>query len=116
MKNFASDFFFPTLVWQISRVKKSAYPTLSKLAVLFFDILTMPIRIIFLPTRILSNTFRKETELHKWLRKKNAPKEILNAEVVLVNLDLGGIGEGTTEPFYFIDAPTVNPEIFDKKA
>lgn len=86
-ENFWKDFFLPTFVNNLPEVENGALQTLVKVAILFFDIVTLPIRAITALPWAGYVFLRGEHPVHKFLREKGASFFILNQEWVNISLE-----------------------------
>lgn len=87
LKNFAIDLFLPTTLNVAVRVERAAYRVFAIIGAIFFDLLTLPIRLVTAIPRIIANRNPKITPLHQFLLDKKVDAEILEADYLHVELE-----------------------------
>jgi len=85
-KNFAKDFFLPTVVNQVPRINNVAARIFAGLAALILDLITFPVRLLTCIPRVLGNSKAKNHVLHKFLVDKGIKSHIIDADSVKVEL------------------------------
>ena len=89
-KNFAKDFFLPTLINQALRVEDSAARIFAILGAILIDVVTFPIRVLTAIPRIVYNGLQKPHPLATYLRDNGVDEQILETGHVYVEYGLEG--------------------------
>lgn len=87
LKNFAKDFFLPTLINHAIKVEHTVGKIFLILAALALDTLTFPIRLLTCAPRILSNSRREQNALKTYLVAQMADEKLFRSDTVLVRLE-----------------------------
>lgn len=87
LKNFGKDFFLPTVANQAVRIQHSAGRVFAILGALILDSLTFPIRLLTCVPRVISNAYRKENLLRKYLLNQGVEAKLIESDHVRVRLE-----------------------------
>jgi len=82
-KSFATDFFLPTAMNHVMKIDNLAKRILAITGAMMWDLITFPIRLLTCVPRLLSNAYRKDSEIKKFI-KLHCPAEMASADVVKV--------------------------------
>lgn len=84
--NYLNDLFLPTYLSTALKIENAVLKKLAAIGLICIDLVTVPIRLITSAVRVLWNACKSEHPLHKFIREKNADKDILNAERVIATI------------------------------
>lgn len=85
-KNFAKDFFLPTVVNHAFKVKNIVGMIFAVLGALIFDAITLPFRLLTTIPKVIANAREEVHPLLKYLKEQNVDKQLLSSDHVRVRL------------------------------
>lgn len=108
-KNWAEDFFFPTLVNHANKVKSVVGKIFAVLGALVLDLLTFPIRLLTCIPRVISNAAKGVHPLRKYLLDQKVDKKLLASDYVTVRWQYEN--EEKVETIHFIEHPCEEDDV-----
>ncbi|MEC7840155.1 MAG: hypothetical protein VX777_08975 [Chlamydiota bacterium] len=95
-KNFAKDFFLPTVVNQVPRIHNVAGKIFAGLGAFVLDLITLPVRLLTCVPRVFANSKAKDHALHKLLVEKGVDPKKIDVDTLKVSLK-GEVKQGLIE-------------------
>lgn len=86
-KVFAKDFFLPVFVNHVLKIKNAVYKVIAAIFAISLDLMTFPLRCVFLPLSYKVNQLQYEQNpMVKYLKTRDALPALLEAERVVVQM------------------------------